>query len=87
MKKQAVVNGKKVDVTPYVVFKTSYGLEFALKEFDKIKIDDEYDRVVARTHVANCGFVISRRNEILDNEYDLNEIYSMIERGECVIKK
>lgn len=84
--KFATISGKKVEVTPYTVFETDYGLKFSLKEFDKIVIDDEYDRTVARTHVANCGFVICYRSEVIDNEYDLDIIYQMIEDGKCVTR-
>lgn len=83
-KRTAEVNGKKVLVSLYYVFKTSYGLQFSLKDIKDISIEDEYDRIVARCHVANCGFVISHKDTIIDNEYDLDEIYRMIENGECV---
>ena len=84
MKRSGVINGKKVQVSPYKVFETSYGLKFSLKETACLSsITDEYDRVVARTHIANCGFIIAYKLDVIDNEYDLNEIYSMIERGEC----
>ena len=32
MKRTGVINGKKVQVSPYKVFETSYGLKFSLKE-------------------------------------------------------
>lgn len=85
MKRSSVINGKKVQVSPYRVFETSYGLKFTLKEpICLSSISDEYDRVVAKTHIANCGFIIMYKLEVIDNEYDLNEIYSMIEKGQCL---
>lgn len=88
MKTTAVIDGKKYKVSPYNVFETSYGLRFALVEPKWLTgIKDEYSNTVASAQIANCGFIICYHGEVIDNEYDQNEIYSMIKRSECLIKK
>lgn len=73
-----------VIVTLNKEFKTSYGLPFKLVGSEYTDNFEDYDKAVARRHVANVGVIIVSEGEPLDNEYDLEEIYSMIEKGECV---
>ena len=49
-------------------------------EIDKF---DGYDKSVAQCHIANVGCIIvyAGTMEPIDNEYDLEEIYSEIERS------
>lgn len=39
-----------------------------------------YDQLIAKMHLNNCGFVIvdAITNTPIDNEYDLEVIYSML---------
>lgn len=61
--------------------KTSYGLEFRLQDKEYLDKLEGYDKVVARTHLANSGKIITHPNgEPIDNEYDLDEIYGIIKR-------
>ncbi len=61
--------------------KTSYGLEFNL--VDQINpYWSEYDKMVASCHLANVGVIIidAKYAQPIDNEYDLDEIYPMVEK-------
>ena len=61
--------------------KTSYGLEFRLQDKGYLDSLDGYDKVVASTHLANSGKIITYPSgEPIDNEYDLEEIYGMIRK-------
>lgn len=62
---------------------TSYGLKFNILPKEEIDRFTEYDRVVAQCHIANCGSIIvdDKYGEPIDNEYDLAEIYDMIEKS------
>lgn len=60
--------------------KTSYGLEFNLvKEIDPEWSD--YDRLVAGCHLDNVGIIIvdCKYGKPIDNEYDLDKIYRIVE--------
>lgn len=61
--------------------KTSYGLEFKVLEPEMIENFSGYDRTVAECHVKNCGKIIvdALYEEPIDNEYDLEEIYPMVD--------
>ena len=63
---------------------TRYGLKFILLDKSKISEFTGYDRRVALCHIANCGhIIIDEEYELpIDNEYDLDEIYKMIEKNE-----
>ena len=66
------------------VFKTPYGLEFMLKDKSYVDMQVDYDRTVAYCHVCNVGCVITFPDgEVMDNEYDLDCIYKMIENKKC----
>lgn len=59
---------------------TSYGLKFELiKEIDPTWGD--YDSTVAQCHLKNVGVIIvdSEYHTPIDNEYDLDEIYRILE--------
>ncbi len=60
--------------------KTSYGLEFKVLPYEQIERFDGYDRSVAECHIANCGCIIVDNvyEQPIDNEYDLEEIYNLI---------
>ena len=60
--------------------KTSYGLEFMLLPSEQLDRFEEYDRSVAECHIANCGSIIvdSVYEQPIDNEYDLEDIYNLI---------
>jgi len=60
--------------------RTLYGLEFELLTTSELDKFDGYDRVVAECHIANCGSIIvdAVYQQPLDNEYDLEEIYNLI---------
>jgi len=60
--------------------KTSYGLEFELLNASDLDKFDGYDRVVAECHIANCGSIIvdTVYHQPIDNEYDLEEIYNLL---------
>lgn len=60
---------------------TQYGLKFLIVDAERIGGFSGYDKSVAECHIANCGFIIvyaERPSEPIDNEYDLEEIYSII---------
>ena len=61
--------------------KTSYGFEFnTVTEIDPEWSD--YDKKVAECHLANAGVVIvdTEYGQPIDNEYDLEEIYRILEK-------
>jgi hypothetical protein len=64
--------------------KTSYGLEFDILPKEEVGSFEGYDKVVAQCHIANCGCIIveTRYHQPVDNEYDLEEIYGMLEQVE-----
>ena len=68
------------------IFRTSYKLEFKLLPASKLKMFEDYDNVVAQCHIKNVGCIIidADYGDVIDNEYDLDEIYSMIETGKCL---
>lgn len=63
--------------------KTSYGLEFDILPKEEVGRFDGYDRTTAECHVANVGCIIvdTQYHQPLDNEYDLEEIYNMLEKS------
>ena len=63
--------------------KTSYGLEFDVLPKEDVEQFEGYDKVVAQCHIANCGSIIvdATYHQPIDNEYDLAEIYDMIEKS------
>lgn len=59
---------------------TSYGLKFELlKEINPWW--DDYNKTVAQCHLKNAGVIIvdSEYHNPIDNEYDLDEIYRILE--------
>lgn len=59
---------------------TSYGLKFELlKEINPWW--DNYDKTVAQCHLKNAGVIIvdSEYHTPINNEYDLDEIYRILE--------
>lgn len=62
---------------------TSYGLKFDVLPKEEVEQFEGYDRVVAQCHIANCGSIIvdAVYNEPIDNEYDLADIYNMIQKN------
>ena len=61
--------------------KTSYGLEFdTVTEINPEWSD--YDKTIAECHLANTGVVIvdTEYGQPIDNEYDLEEIYRLLEK-------
>ena len=59
--------------------KTSYGLEFKILAAEEICRFEGYDRCMAKCHIANCGkIIIDSFGLPIDNEYDLEEIYRLI---------
>ncbi len=60
---------------------TSYGLEFKVLDAEEIIRLSGYDRSVAECHIANCGCIIvdAMYEQPIDNEYDLEEIYKLID--------
>lgn len=68
-------------------FKTPYGLEFVLKQKEFLKTLCNYDKHVAMCHVQNVGCVITNPEGcVIDDEFDLDEIYKEIERGDCSVR-
>lgn len=60
---------------------TNYGLQFRVLSPEQIEEFSGYDRVVAQCQIANCGHIIADINEdIIDNEFDLEEIYSILDK-------
>lgn len=62
---------------------TSYGLKFELTKVINPEWNS-YNKTVASCHLSNVGVIIvdTQYHTPIDNEYDLEEIYSMIENGE-----
>ncbi|MFK1903891.1 hypothetical protein ACIXC0_05745 [Bacteroides fragilis] len=61
--------------------RTSYGLEFnTVTEINPEWSD--YDKTIAECHLANTGVVIvdTEYGQPIDNEYDLEEIYRLLEK-------
>lgn len=60
--------------------KTNYGLDYKVLSPDKIDRFEGYDKSVAQCHIENCGSIIidGTYEEPIDNEYDLEEIYKLI---------
>lgn len=59
---------------------TSYGLKFELLKEINPQWDD-YNKTVAECHLQNAGVIIvdPEYQTPIDNEYDLDEIYSLLE--------
>ena len=88
--------GKSFDVTYDKLFRTSEGMGFVLKREEDI--DSRMMEVFAtdiHIHLANVGCAIFFRNEPRNenelefipyesNGYVVEEIYTMIEEGECI---
>ena len=95
MKTKPNYRGKSFEVTFDKPFKTQSGLTFILKREEDI--ESKMMEVFAtdiRIHIANVGCAIFFRNEprnenelefipFESNGYIVEEIYSMIEEGEC----
>ena len=63
---------------------TSSGLKYETLDPSEINVfSDEYDRNTAQCHIQNVGKIIvyAGKREPIDNEYDLEEIYSDIENA------
>lgn len=60
--------------------KTDNGLEFKIISASELIKFDGYDKCVAECHIRNCGRIIidAIYEQPIDNEYDLEEIYSML---------
>ena len=60
--------------------KTEYGLEFMILPAEELDRFEGYDRSVAECQIANCGNIIvdTTYQQPIDNEYDLEEIYNLI---------
>ena len=60
--------------------KTSYGLEFNTLRAEELDRFSGYDRAVAECHIVNSGRIIidTLFEQPIDNEYDLEEIYKLI---------
>jgi len=61
--------------------KLDRGLEYETLDPSEINKFSGYDRTVAQCHIDNVGCIIvyAGTMEPIDNEYDLDEIYSKIE--------
>lgn len=59
---------------------TSYGLEFLTLTAGELDRFNGYDKSVAQCHIANCGRIIvdAVYKQPIDNEFDLNEIYNLL---------
>jgi hypothetical protein BACCOPRO_02131 len=60
---------------------TSYGLEF--NTVTEIASEwSDYDKKVAGCHLAKAGVIVvdAEYGQPIDNEYDLGEIYAMLEK-------
>ena len=73
------------------IYKTSYGLEYFLispSQWEILKPLSyecgwtDYDRMQIGLHILNCGYGIidTECQKPIDNEYDLDEIYSLVEK-------
>ena len=62
--------------------KTSYGLHFETRPKEDIEQYEGYDRTTAECHIANCGCIIvdTEYHQPIDDEFDLAEIYSMLDK-------
>ena len=61
--------------------KTSYGLQFNVLTPNHIDNFVGYNKSVAQCHITNCGYIITDiYGDVIDNEYDLDEIYSIISK-------
>ena len=60
--------------------KTSYGLEFKVLNAEEIDRFEGYNRTIVQCHIANCGNIIvdADYEQPIDNEYDLEQIYSIL---------
>ena len=60
--------------------KTSCGLEFMILPTEELNSFEGYDKCVANCHIAICGSIIvdTTYQQPIDNEYDLEEIYHLI---------
>ena len=92
--------GETFDVTFKKVFQTSYGLKFMLMPSDdknvavfkeevpmfKTMLDLNHLNVGCAVFIVREG--VNDKHELplapTDNEFDLDAIYGMIERGECI---
>lgn len=63
--------------------KTSYGLHFETRPKEDVEQYEGYDRTTAECHIANCGCIIvdTVYHQPLDNEFDLAEIYDMLDKN------
>lgn len=69
-----------MNISNEIIMETSYGLKFELfKEIDPTW--DNYDKTVAQCHIKNVGVIIVDPvyHSPIDNEYDLDEIYWILE--------
>ena len=91
--------GDTFEVTFKKVFQTSYGLKFMLMPSDDtdVKVFKEevpmFASMLELNHLnVGCAIFVIKENHQewelplapTDNEFDLDAIYGMIERGECV---
>ena len=55
-------------------------MEYKTLNAEEIDRFTGYDRCVAQCHIANCGRIIidTTYEQPIDNEYDLEEIYKLI---------
>lgn len=55
-------------------------IEFKILNADKLDSFTGYDRNIAKCHIANCGKIIVdiTYGQPIDNEYDLEEIYNIL---------
>lgn len=62
--------------------KTSYGLKYSILSPNDLNKFDGYDRIVAQTHIQNFGVIIvdGQYGDPIDNEYDLEEIVTELEK-------
>ena len=60
--------------------KTTYGLGFMILPAEELDRFEGYDRSVAECQIANCGSIVVdiTYQQPIDNEYDLEEIYNLI---------
>lgn len=74
--------GSRPPIITTSIMETYYGLKFNILPKEEIDRFTEYDRVVAQCHIANCGSIIvdTVYRQPIDNEYDLYEIYEMINK-------
>ena len=91
--------GKQFEVTFGKRFKTNYDLEFMLFDSNDCRVNvfreecNLFKSMLLIHHLnIGCAVFVINRNPIpnyelpiapTDNEFDLDEIYSMVEKGEC----